>query len=175
MTVSARLRSAACLVAAIAILGACDNSHPAPDAVGTPPPTHSSSAPPVADATTSLSLRRQARETEPSRHQVTAAITTVRRYLQAWVTQGPSRAIRYLVASQRTRSDQGLPRISSGTVTSYRLYQWKGPTEFTLLVSMNLRFTNNPLAWNPGRNDRFVTVHRAGDRSRYRLEFATSP
>jgi hypothetical protein len=176
VTVSGRLRSAAYLVAAAtAVLGACGNSHPAPDSVGTPAPTHSSSAPSLADATTSPSLRQQPRGPKPSRHQVTSAITTVRRYLQAWATQGPSRASRYLVASQRTTSDQGVPRISSGTVTSYRLYRWKGPTEFTLLVSMNLRFTHNPLAWNPGSNDRFVTVHRARDRRRYRMEFASGP
>jgi hypothetical protein len=71
-------------------------------------------------------------------------------------------------------SDQGSPRISAGTVRSYRLDSWKGPTEFTLLVTMNLTFTNDPLGWKRGINDRFVTAHRAGDHG-YLLEFATSP
>jgi hypothetical protein len=72
-------------------------------------------------------------------------------------------------------SDEGSPRISAGTVTSYRLYRWKGPREFTLSVSMNLQFTNNPMAWNRGMNDLFVTAHRVGHHHGYLLEFATSP
>jgi hypothetical protein len=102
-------------------------------------------------------------------------VTTVRRYLRAWIIEGPSRASRYLVAGQRMASDQGSPRIGAGTVRSYRLYQWKGPQEFTLLVSMDLTFTSNPLAWNRGINDRFVTAHRAGGHRGYLLAFATSP
>lgn len=99
----------------------------------------------------------------------------MRQYLDAWVTEGPSRASRYLVASQRIASDQGSPRISAGTVTSYRLFRWNGAREFTLLVSMSLEFTNNPVAWHRGVNERFVTAHRAGQHDRYLLEFATSP
>ena len=175
MTVSVRLRTAVCLVTASALLSACGNSRPAPDAAVSPTPAPSSSAPPTAGATTSPPSRQQPRGPKPGPHQVAAAISTVRRYLRSWATHGPSRASHYLVASQRTTSDQGAPRISTGTVTSSRLYRWRGPNEFTLLVSMNLTFTNNPLAWNPGRNDRFVTVHRANDRGPYRLEFATSP
>lgn len=71
-------------------------------------------------------------------------------------------------------SGQGSPRIGAGVVRSYRLDSWKGPKEFTLFVSMDLTFTGDPLAWNRGINDRFVTAHRAGDH-RYLLEFATSP
>jgi hypothetical protein len=101
-------------------------------------------------------------------------VETVRQYLHAWVTQGPTRASRYLVANQRTTSDQGAPRISAGTVRSYRLDSWKGPKEFTLYVSIDLTFTNDPLAWDRGINDRFVTAHRADDGG-YLLELATSP
>jgi hypothetical protein len=175
VTLCVRLRTAACLVAASALLSACGNSRPASDAAVSPAPAHSSAAPPITESTTSPSSRQHPRGPKPSPHQVSAAISTVRRYLRSWATQGPSRASHYLVASQRATSDQGVPRISSGTVTLSRLYRWRGPNEFTLLVSMNLRFKNNPLAWNPGRNDRFVTVHRAGHRGPYRLEFATSP
>jgi hypothetical protein len=71
-------------------------------------------------------------------------------------------------------SDQGSPRIRAGTVRSYRLDSWKGPEEFTLYVSMDLTFTNDPLAWSRGINDRFVTAHRSGDH-RCLLAFATSP
>ena len=99
----------------------------------------------------------------------------MRRYLRAWATQGPTQAGRYLVPSQRATSDKGTPHLSSGTVTSYRLYRWQGPNELTLLVSMNLTFTNDPLAWTRGSNDRFVTARRSGEHGRYRLEFATGP
>ena len=102
-------------------------------------------------------------------------MTTLRAYLHAWVTEGPSRASRYLVTSQRMTSDEGSPRISAGAVTSHRLDGWKGPKEFTLVVSMNLTFINNPQAWNRGMNDRFVTAHRVGQHHGYLLEFATSP
>lgn len=101
-------------------------------------------------------------------------MNTLRQYLHAWASEGPSRASRYLVASQRITSDQGSPRISAGTVRSYRLDSWRGSTEFTLSVSMDLAFSNGPMAWDRGVNDRFVTAHRVGDH-RYLLELATSP
>ncbi len=99
----------------------------------------------------------------------------MRRYLRAWATQGPTRASRYLVRSQRATSHQGTPHISSGTVTSYRLYERQGSNQLTLLVSMNLTFTDDPLAWNRGSNDRFVTARRSGRHGRYRLELASGP
>jgi hypothetical protein len=71
-------------------------------------------------------------------------------------------------------SDQGSPRIGAGRVSSYRLDSWKGPKEFTLMVSMDLTFIDDPMAWDRGINDRFVTAYRVGDH-RYLLEFATSP
>ena len=98
----------------------------------------------------------------------------LRRYLDAWAGEGPARASRYLVAGRRLESDQGVPRISAGTVTSYRLYRWKGPERFTLLVSVDLHFTSSTMAWNRGINSIFVTAHRSADHG-YLLEFATSP
>lgn len=176
MTVPARVRRAACFAAAAAILGACGNDHPAPQGAGSPAPSTSpSSAPPISSTTSSPSSRPPSRGPKPTRHEVASAVATVRGYLHAWATQGPSRASRYLVSDQRVTTDQGAPRIRSGRVTSYRLYRWKGANEFTLLVSMNLRFTNNPLAWSSGSNDRFVTCYRAKGAVRYQLEFATGP
>jgi hypothetical protein len=55
------------------------------------------------------------------------------------------------------------------------LYRWKGRGHFTLLVSLDLTFKGNPVAWNRGSNDRFVTAHEVGAHRRYLLEFATSP
>jgi len=110
----------------------------------------------------------------PSRAEVAEVATTLRRYLHAWSAEGPSAASRFLVPSQRTRTDRGVPRISAGTVTSYRLDHWDGPRTLTLLVSMDLVFANDPAGWNRGANDRFVTGHSTGDRG-YLLELATSP
>lgn len=100
---------------------------------------------------------------------------TLRRYLRVWAAEGPSAASRYLVAREQTTSDRGSPHLASGTVRSFRLYRWRGPRQFTLLVSLDLRFTGNPLAWNRGLNDRFVTVRRSRPPGRYFLEFATGP
>lgn len=165
---------AAGLAAANVLMAACTNSHPAAEPSRAPSLSRASSAPTVAVTSTSPSRGPSRRAPRPSRQEVLSAVSTVRQYLHAWVTEGPSRASRYLVASQRTTSDQGAPRIGAGMVRSYRLDSWKGPKEFTLYVSMDLTFTNDPMAWNRGINDRFVTAHRVRDHG-YLLEFATSP
>jgi hypothetical protein len=177
MTVSLLVdaRIAAGLVVATALLGACANSQPADVSVSAPVSSRPPSTPTAAATSKSPSASVSPAAARPSQQEVLSAMTTVRQYLHAWVTEGPSRASRYLVASQRMRNDQGAPRISGGTVTSYRLYGWNGPRDFTLLVSMNLRFINNPMAWNRGVNERFVTAHRRGRDHGYRLEFASSP
>lgn len=113
--------------------------------------------------------------TRPHRREVLAAVNTLDKYLRVWVTQGPVRASRYFVASERVTSDQGAPRISAGSIRSYRLYSWNSLTDFTLLVSMNLKFTTDPLAWNRGINTRFVTVRSTAQHNGYLLEFATGP
>jgi hypothetical protein len=175
VTLLASARIAGGLVAATILMAACANSQPADGSGPAPEPSGPSSTPTVAAMTKSPSPRASTSTSRPSQQEVASAVTTVRQYLHAWVAEGPSRASRYLVASQRITNDQGAPRISAGTVTSYRLYGWNGPTEFTLLVSMNLKFSNDPMVWNRGMNDRFVTAHRQGGDVGYQLEFATSP
>ena len=167
MSTSARVLVVAGLVAVGLALGACSSSPTSPVAQ-TRGPTSVASSPRSSSSVATSSAAR------PARHQVEAAVRTVRRYLHAWVAQGPSAASRYLVADERTTSDQGAPRLASGIIRSYRLDRWQGPRAFTLLVSLDLRFTGSPLAWNRGLNDRFVTVHRTGH-SGYLLRFATSP
>lgn len=135
--------------------------------------TSSAPSSPASDPSASPSPTPSRRASRPSQQEVDAAVTTLRAYLHAWATEGPSRASRYLVTSQRAPSDEGAPRISKGVVTSCRLYGWKGPAEFTLYATLSLTFVNNPMAWNRGTNGRFVTAHRVGHG--YLLEFATSP
>lgn len=106
--------------------------------------------------------------------QVRHAVRTLGRYLSAWASAGPAAASRFLVPSQRSRADQGTPRLASGTVTAAEMFRWHGPDRFVVLASVDLAFRGDPVAWNRGDNDRFVTVHRVGQR-RYLLEFATSP
>lgn len=99
---------------------------------------------------------------------------TLREYLHAWVTEGPARASRYLEPGERLARDDGAPRIRAGAITSYRLDSWRGPGDFTLLVTMDLSFTKNRLSWNPGINTRFVTA-RTARHGGYLLKFATGP
>jgi hypothetical protein len=167
MSTSARVLVVAGLVVVGLALGACSSSPTSPVA-RTGGPTSSATSPRSSSSVATSSAAR------PARHRVEAVVRTVRRYLHAWAAQGPSAASRYLVADERTTSDQGAPRLASGTIRSYRLYRWQGPRAFTLLVSLDLRFTGSPLAWNRGLNDRFVTVHRTGH-SGYLLELATGP
>jgi hypothetical protein len=103
------------------------------------------------------------------------ALATLRRYLHAWALEGPTRASRYLVAAQRVRGDRGATLLASGTVESHRLYRWSRGSRFTLLVTMDLHFASNPMAWNRGLNTRFVTVHLRHHPRRYLLELATGP
>lgn len=74
---------------------------------------------------------------------------------------------------QRIDAD-GAPRVSSARLTSFEAYRVDGPTQIVLLVSLDLDFSTNPVAWNQGDNDRFVIATRTGD-GRYLLEFATGP
>lgn len=172
MTLLKSVRIATVLAAASVLMTACNNSHLAADPSHTPSSSRPSSAPTAGVTSKSPTVGPSHRA--PSQQAVLSAVRTLRQYLHAWATEGPSRASRYLVPSQRMMSDQGSPRILVGTVRSYRLDSWKGPKEFTLYVSMNLTFSNDPMGWNRGINDRFVTAHSIGDH-RYLLEFATSP
>ena len=160
-------------VAVVAVLvsgcGGRAAREPAPAAVSSLPPPTSSVLPVTPSSSTSTHQERR-----PSRAEVAAAAATVRQYLRVWAAEGPSAASRFLVPSQRSRTDRGVPQISAGTVTSYRLDHWDGSGPFTLLVSMDLAFVNDPAGWTRGTNDRFVTAHPTGDHG-YLLELATSP
>ena len=62
----------------------------------------------------------------------------------------------------------------AGRVASYAIASRDPATgEPTLLVTLDLTFRGDPVAWTPGLNDRFVTVHRVGDD--VRLELASGP
>lgn len=161
-------RIAVGLVAAGALLAACAQAHPAPESGRTP-----SSSPP--SSTPILAAKSPSDAARPSHRQVALAVRTLRQYLHAWASEGPARASRYLEPNERFSKDYGAPRISAGTVRSYRLDSWNGPTTFTLLVSMNLTFTTDPLTWNRGSNDRFVTARKAGPHQGYLLEIASGP
>ena len=163
------------LVSATVLLAACADRPPAGDAVSNALSSRPSSTPSVAMDSQSPSSSASPLVPRPSLREIHSAATTIREYLHAWVTEGPTRASRFLVTSQRLTNDQGGPRLSAGSLTSYRLYGWDGPTDFTLFVSMTLEFTDDPMAWDRGRNDRFVTAHRRGGDRGYHLEFATGP
>jgi hypothetical protein len=108
---------------------------------------------------------------------MSAAVRTLRQYLDEWVTDGAIRAGGHLVESQRIPRDAGtlgVPRLTSGTVESVVLDDWQSPRRFRLLVTVDLHFDGDTAAWNEGANERFVAACRtaSGD---YLLELSTGP
>ena len=105
------------------------------------------------------------------------AIAGLRQYLAMWHERGQVAADqRYKVPSQRLAASDPRPVIlSTGKVVSYRPVRWVSGERFTLLVTMDLRFSGSQGAWNQGSNDRFVTFYWAPAQDRYLMEFATSP
>jgi len=64
----------------------------------------------------------------------------------------------------------------SARLVSYRLDSWRSPSDFTVVVTVDLHFaTNNTMAWSKGSNTRFVRFTRSSSRDQYRLTWATSP
>jgi hypothetical protein len=52
---------------------------------------------------------------------------------------------------------------------------WRSLDDFTLLVTLDLHFPpHGALAWNQGRNERFVHFSRGSHAQTYQLEWATS-
>lgn len=102
---------------------------------------------------------------------VQAAVATIQAFLDTWRRDGIAVASRdYSVSDQQAASG---PQLSAGKVLDASVSSWDSPDHFTLEVSLDLHFTGDPMAWNQGANDRFVTVTR--DAKGFRLSFATSP
>jgi hypothetical protein len=105
---------------------------------------------------------------------VQAAVATIQAFLDTWRRDGIVVASRdYSVGDQQVAPGAGGPQLASGKVLDASVSSWDSPDHFTLEVSLDLHFTGDPLAWNQGANDRFVTVTR--DAKGFRLSFATSP
>jgi len=111
--------------------------------------------------------------TLPSRQIVYAtAVAELGDYLLTWQQSGPRIASRqFLVPSQRG----GSLVLRSGRVISYKAVTWTSRDEFTLFVTIDLKFSGSSGAWDDGRNDRFVTFLHSGTRPPYEMQFATSP
>ena len=90
---------------------------------------------------------------------VRATARAVQRYLDTWADRGPAAASRLLVPPMRVATDRGMPQLASGRVTSAELRWWRDAGQFTVLVTMDLRFDGSPYAWNRGSNTRFAKVH----------------
>jgi hypothetical protein len=99
----------------------------------------------------------------------------LRAHLETWRREGLFVASRrYLEAVSQPPSDVGLPRLSSGRVLHADVFSWASPDRFTLEVSLDLHFRGDPMAWNDGRNDRFVTFTGVDGALRI-ADIATSP
>lgn len=107
-------------------------------------------------------------------HAYSAAISEVRDYLAVWQARGESVASQqFLVPVEREGGVNLILR--SGKVISYKPYRWVSSGQFTLFVSVDLRFTGSQGAWDAGRNDRFVTFSRTASHGPYLMYFASSP
>jgi hypothetical protein len=102
------------------------------------------------------------------------AVNQIQTFLDVWRREGMVAASRrYFDAASQPRSAAGLQRLSYGKVLSAHVSSWESSEHFTLEVSLDLHFVGDPMAWNDGENDRFITVTRHG--SSVQLDFATSP
>ena len=105
---------------------------------------------------------------------VRTGVPVIRGFLDAYGRDGIIVAARrYLPADSQPDSAVGVPRLASGSVVSAEVSSWESPDHFTLEVGLDLHFDGDPLAWDEGRNLRFVTFTRTD--GAFRLEFATSP
>jgi hypothetical protein len=102
------------------------------------------------------------------------AVNQIQTFLDVWRREGMLVAARrYFDAASQPRSAAGLQRLSYGKVLSAHVSSWESSEHFTLEVSLDLHFVGGPMAWNDGKNDRFITVTRHG--SSVQLDLATSP
>lgn len=106
---------------------------------------------------------------------VREATRTLRRYLAQWARRGPGPASHHLVPEQRSPMASTGPDLVTWHLESVELVRWHDRTDFTLSVSLVLRFDGERHAWNQGENARFVTAHEEPGQRGYLLAFATSP
>lgn len=99
-----------------------------------------------------------------------AAVSEAQDYLNYWHLVGPA-AKQFWVGSQRNST----VKLSNGNVLSYHTYSWKSANEFTLLVSLNLHFSDSPGAWNEGTNDCFVTFIRTSQDQQFLMACDAGP
>jgi hypothetical protein len=157
----------ALVVVLLTIAGCSGGGRPAEPVVSTDLPTAAATSAAPAD-TASAAPRSHPRA-------VREATRTLRRYLALWARRGPGPAGRHLVLEQRSPMTSTRPDLVTWRIESVELVRWHDRTEFTLYVSLVLRFDGERYAWNQGENGRFVTVHGEPGRRSYHLELGTSP
>ena len=100
------------------------------------------------------------------------------------VTPPPAPEVRHVPATavEQLRSDvrrltepmTGRPAALRARLLGYQVDSWRSRHDFTLLVSVRLRFRRHEqLAWNQGVNARFVTFTRQAGTRTFRLEWAS--
>lgn len=90
----------------------------------------------------------------------------------------PRAAIARLEADvhQLTEPAAGRPAALRARLLAYQVDNWRSSNDFTLLVSLDLRFApGTAMAWNNGPNDRFVHFTLEPGTGTYQLEWATGP
>ncbi len=106
----------------------------------------------------------------------TQAFAYLQAYLDSWRKNGAYLANqKYLGPSMGSTPKKGNPVLISGTVTNMQQYSWAPADHFTVMVSLDLRFSGDSGAWGSGTIDRFVTFVRSSASVPYRLTLNTGP
>lgn len=106
---------------------------------------------------------------------VSDATAELNAYLDAWRAEGPAVSSRaYLTPDQQVTNDADAPRLKTGRVTDVSLAQ-ATPEGQMFYVTLELSFEGEPIAWNEGTNERFVTFAWRGGDIPYAMTFATGP
>jgi hypothetical protein len=118
-----------------------------------------------------------------------AAISEIQSYLTMEVQHGPyAAAAAYLAADEQAPvgaattwpvpdADPQTPVLIAGSVYSYEPSSWTSADQFTLYVTLDLRFRGDAgrTNWREGHNTRFFTFSRLTPQTRWRMYVATGP
>lgn len=110
----------------------------------------------------------------------TQAAQYLQSFLNSWQKNGLYAASqKYLDSHSGTNQKQGNPVLLAGTMTNLQQYSWVSADHFTVMVSLDLRFSAGFLegdgGWGSGTNTRFATFVRSSESASYRMTLNTGP
>lgn len=110
----------------------------------------------------------------------TEAAVYLQSFLASWQKNGLYAAgQKYLDSSSRSNQKQANPVLIAGNVKRMQPYSWVSADHFTVLVQLDLRFSEGfsegDGGWGSGTNDRFFTFVRSSESVPYQMTLATGP